>query len=73
MSEERVFLQAIREDPEDDSVRLIYADWLEEQGHAARAELIRVQCTLAGMLAGDPRRVALEDHERTLLRTHKDV
>lgn len=34
----------------DDSVRLIYADWLDEQGDTLRAEFIRVQVELATML-----------------------
>jgi uncharacterized protein (TIGR02996 family) len=44
------FLQAILDDPDDDSPRLVYADWLEEHGGAAqqaRAEFIRLQCALA--------------------------
>ncbi|HEY1067960.1 MAG TPA: TIGR02996 domain-containing protein [Pirellulales bacterium] len=40
------FLQAIAEAPDDDAPRLIYADWLDEQGDASRAEFIRVQCEL---------------------------
>lgn len=44
------FLRAIIDHPEDDGVRLIYADWLEEHGQAERAELIRVQCALAALL-----------------------
>src|SRR5439155_15143566 len=43
MTTERALLAAIREDPEDDAARLVYADWLEEQGQADRAELIRVK------------------------------
>lgn len=38
-------LRRILEDPADDSARLVYADWLEEQGDADRAEFIRVQCS----------------------------
>ena len=41
------FLQAIREDPDDEALRLIYADWLDEQGRAERAEFIRIQGRLA--------------------------
>jgi uncharacterized protein (TIGR02996 family) len=44
--EEAGLLRAIRDDPEDDSVRLVYADWLEEHGQPERAELIRVQIEL---------------------------
>jgi uncharacterized protein (TIGR02996 family) len=37
------FLRAILENPADDGVRLIYADWLEEHGHVERAEFLRLQ------------------------------
>jgi uncharacterized protein (TIGR02996 family) len=40
-------LAAVLADPEGDAPRLVYADWLEERGECARAELIRVQCELA--------------------------
>lgn len=32
---------------DDDAPRLVYADWLEQQGDLARADLIRAQCELA--------------------------
>jgi uncharacterized protein (TIGR02996 family) len=41
------FLQAIIDAPEDDTPRLVYADWLDEHGDPERAEFIRVQCELA--------------------------
>jgi uncharacterized protein (TIGR02996 family) len=44
---EPAFLRAILADPSDDGPRLVYADWLDERGQAARAEFIRVQCELA--------------------------
>src|SRR5262245_60956116 len=44
--EERALLDAIRADPTDDAVRLIYADWLQEHGQSERGELIRVQIAL---------------------------
>lgn len=44
MAEQYDFLKAILADPADDSVRLIYADHLEESGDAGRARLIRWQC-----------------------------
>jgi uncharacterized protein (TIGR02996 family) len=43
MSERDAFIQALIEAPNDDTPRLIYADWLEEHGDSERAELIRVQ------------------------------
>jgi uncharacterized protein (TIGR02996 family) len=50
MHPEESFLADILEHPDDDAVRLIYADWLEEHGDPAgadRAEFIRVQCARA--------------------------
>jgi uncharacterized protein (TIGR02996 family) len=40
------FLADIAAQPADDAPRLIYADWLEENGQSERAELIRVQCAI---------------------------
>lgn len=45
--EESAFLRAILEHPEDDAARLVYADWLQENGQEPRAEFIRVQCELS--------------------------
>lgn len=47
MSDGEALLRAILERPEEDTPRLVYADWLEdvEGGNdAARAEFVRVQC-----------------------------
>ena len=44
--EER-FLGMLREDPADDTTRIIYADWLEAQGEHDRATYLRVVCKLA--------------------------
>lgn len=41
------FLAAIIAQPKCDATRLIFADWLEENGEPERAEFIRVQCELA--------------------------
>jgi len=67
MSTEAALLRAIRETPEEDAARLVYADFLEEEGDPARGEFVRVQVALAGMPDGDPRRPALEDREHELL------
>ena len=40
-------LDAILADPADDAPRLVYADWLDENGQAERAEFIRLQVALA--------------------------
>jgi uncharacterized protein (TIGR02996 family) len=56
MDDEAAFLRAIRERPDDDLPRLIFADWLEEHAgtwrdaardFADRAEFIRLQCAMA--------------------------
>jgi uncharacterized protein (TIGR02996 family) len=68
---DEVFLQAILDAPDDDTPRLIYADWLIDQGNP-RGEFIHVQCRLARMDSSDPQRPQLEQRERDLLRRHQD-
>jgi uncharacterized protein (TIGR02996 family) len=46
MTEEEALLHAICTHPDDDTPRLVYADWLQEHGNEERAEFIRVQCQL---------------------------
>jgi uncharacterized protein (TIGR02996 family) len=65
------FLADIIESPDDDSLRLIYADWLEETGQPERAEFIRVQIELACLRSGE-RRHELEARERVLLEEYRD-
>ena len=48
MSTEAGLLAAIVADPESDVLRLVYADWLEENGQAARAKFIRARLVLDG-------------------------
>src|SRR5438093_1127867 len=43
MSTEAQFLAEIESRPDDRSVRLVYADWLEEHGEEERAEAVRVE------------------------------
>jgi uncharacterized protein (TIGR02996 family) len=71
MTPDDAFLQAILENPDDDTPRLIYADWLEERGDP-RGEFIRIQCRLAMLSAADERRPLLERQERELLEHHQD-
>lgn len=67
---QKAFLQAIRDAPEDDTPRLIYADWLHDNGEPERAEFIRVQCRLAKMEEDDPERPDLLRREYELLADH---
>src|SRR6266404_305728 len=70
------FLATILDAPQEDAPRLVYADWLEEQGDP-RAEFIRVQCELARLAADDSeskeQRSQLEDRADKLLLEHGDA
>jgi uncharacterized protein (TIGR02996 family) len=70
MDHAAAFLRAIREAPDDDTPRLVFADWLEERGDP-RGEFIRAQCRLAQM-PDDPGRLDVEDHANELLARHGD-
>src|SRR5262245_32687722 len=70
MTERDHFLAAIRANPDDDGVRLVYADWLEEHGDSERAEFIRGQILLAGLDDEDPRWGALARRSDWLLARH---
>jgi uncharacterized protein (TIGR02996 family) len=47
MSPEKGFLDAIVREPDVLDHRLVYADWLEEQGELRRAEFLRLEVALA--------------------------
>ncbi len=47
------FMQAIINNPNDDGLRLVYADWLEEHGYAERADFIRFQIATHGLSERD--------------------
>jgi uncharacterized protein (TIGR02996 family) len=64
--DEEGLLRTVIEDPDDDTPRLVYADYLEEHGQPDRAAFIRVQCQLAHLPEADPRRPELEARERAL-------
>jgi uncharacterized protein (TIGR02996 family) len=73
LTQEEAFLQAICEAPSDDVPRLVYADWLEENGGpdgADRAEFIRVQIERARLPGDDPRQAALRKREERLAEGH---
>ncbi len=60
------FLQAVLDEPEDDLARLVYADWLDEQGDS-RGEFIRVQVELASLTPADETWRDLKNRETELL------
>ncbi len=47
LSDRDALLGAIRAAPDEDTPRLVFADWLDENGEPERAEFVRVQCELA--------------------------
>jgi len=65
MQDEAGFLKAMQEHPEDNSLRLVFADWLEERGDA-RGELIRLLHTLTQSVE-IPDRSKLENRLRGLV------
>lgn len=69
------FVQAIHENPRDDAVLLIYADWLEDQDNPALrdcGQFIRVQYSLAELSKDEPYRKTLRKSELALLRKFGD-
>src|SRR5262245_2924557 len=74
MTTEADFLHAIRRSPEDDSLRLVYSDWLEEHGQPERAEFVRLQVELGPMRfeIDRPRVRQLLAREEELLRAHAE-
>jgi uncharacterized protein (TIGR02996 family) len=71
-AERAALFQAILDDPQDDDRRLVYADWLEENGEGDRADFIRTQIELATLPAYHPRRRELEVRAKDLVEAHGD-
>jgi uncharacterized protein (TIGR02996 family) len=72
MTDREAFLRAIRAHPDDDTPRLIYADWLDEHGDPAQAEFVRLQIELEPIRdqLDQPRVRELAERESILLATH---
>ena len=71
--DESALLAAIRAHPDDDTARLVYADWLDEHSQPERAELIRVQVNLArtrGTIESATERREWHTRMRALLHAH---
>jgi uncharacterized protein (TIGR02996 family) len=66
----RGFLEDIVAHPDEDAPRLIFADWLEDEGDSARAEFIRVQIERAHLPEWDARQVSLRLRELALMNEH---
>ncbi len=70
--ERSAFLREVIDAPENDDVRLIYADWLQEAGDP-RGEFIRVQCEMEQVDRFSPRFYDASDRCRQLLHEHRDA
>jgi uncharacterized protein (TIGR02996 family) len=70
MTDEHALLAAIAANPEDDTVRLAFADFVEENGDPLRAEFIRVQVELSRANTNDHARRALVLRNRFFLNNY---
>ena len=70
MMPDNPFLKALLADPEDDTLRLAMADWLDENDQPARAEFVRVQIELARGVPDRARLRYLELRQRDLMIAH---
>src|SRR5262245_52035295 len=50
------FHAALRDDPDDDFTRLVYADWLDDHGESDRAAFVRLAVKLEKLPQDDPTR-----------------
>ena len=71
MTEAETFLVDIWENPEDDTPRLVYADWLMDRDDP-RGEFIALQCELETRSIKDPSHARLRRRELALLREHRE-
>lgn len=73
MNDRLAFLRAIRANSDDDTVRLVFADWLDEQDDPL-GELVRVQIELEPIRyrIDNPRAVELHKRKDELFRAHSD-
>jgi uncharacterized protein (TIGR02996 family) len=72
--EVRLFFRDIKENPDDDTPRLIFADWLQEHGDAAaaaRGEFLRSRVLRQHLPADDPRYALLKRREGELFTAYR--
>lgn len=68
MTDGEALLAAIIASPDDDTPRLVYADWLEENNQSKRAEFIRVQVELAALPQAPAHDVLRGGNDEAILR-----
>lgn len=70
MTDRHAFLAAIKANPDDDTPRLVFADWLDEHGEPERAAMLRVQ--VEGGLQ-TRQRIILQDPAGNMLNRHDPI
>jgi uncharacterized protein (TIGR02996 family) len=72
--EELAFIRSAAAEPADDTLRLVYADWLEEQGGealAAQAAFVRLQVERSGRVPADDGWIKALEQETALQRKYQ--
>ena len=74
MTDHQALLAAVLAAPDDDAPRLVYADWLDENGEPERAEFIRLGCEISRIWEQKTERLAnLLSESGTLLLKHGET
>jgi uncharacterized protein (TIGR02996 family) len=68
MASEGAFLDHLADHPDDDTTRLVYADWLDERDDP-RGRYLRLEVALAGLGPEDPRSAPLVEELQALCRS----
>ena len=74
IDEELALLRAAAANPDDDTLRLAYADWLDEQGgeaFATHAAFTRLQVRRSCLDIFDPDRTTLLEEEAAIVKKHR--
>jgi uncharacterized protein (TIGR02996 family) len=71
-TERAAFMTAIVATPDDDTARLVFADWLDEHGESARAEFIRLGCQHARLDEDNPQWWPLKHRLDALEQKHSE-
>jgi uncharacterized protein (TIGR02996 family) len=70
VDEGQALMRGILAEADEDAPRLVFADWLEENGQPERAQHVRLQCQLAGLPEDDARRAQLKKEAAALEKEH---
>lgn len=70
LSQHEAFLRAIFDAPEDDTPRLVYADFLQENGDEDKAQFIRYECEYSRLHEDNPSRIDLRADINAIIRKH---